>query len=97
VDDHSGQLWLSCFDEVGQSVLGMTADQLMEMKDNDPDAAAKVFEDAMFKCYTFKCRAKMDSFQDQQRVRYQVSSAAPLNYAVEANRLAELIKVYNIQ
>jgi len=96
VDDHSGQLWLSCFDEVGQAVLGISADQLTELKENDDAASIKVFEEALFKTYTFKCRARMDTFQDQQRVRYQVVSAAPLNYAIEANKLAELIKIYNI-
>lgn len=28
------------------------------------------------------------------RIRYQVMSAAPLNYVAEANKLAELIKQY---
>lgn len=30
------------------------------------------------------------------RVRYQVLSAAPLNYVQEAKKLADLIKQYNI-
>jgi hypothetical protein len=30
------------------------------------------------------------------RVRYQVSTAAPLDYASEARKLAEVIKKYNI-
>lgn len=30
------------------------------------------------------------------RVRYQVMSAAPINYVAEANKLAELIKKYEI-
>lgn len=29
-------------------------------------------------------------------VRYQVSSAQPVNFSAEANRLAEIIKQYNI-
>lgn len=30
------------------------------------------------------------------RVRYQVSSVAPLNYSNECSKLADLIKLYNI-
>lgn len=67
VNDHTGQLYLSCFDEVGVMVMGMTADQLMEFVENDTVAKDNAFADAMCKTYTFKCRAKMDSFQDQQR------------------------------
>jgi replication factor A1 len=67
VNDHTGQLYLSCFDDVGRMVMGMSADQLMELVENDTSARDRAFEDAMCKTYTFKCRAKMDSFQDQQR------------------------------
>lgn len=72
VNDHTGQLWLSCFDDVGRLVMGMSADQLMELKENDTAAMEKAFEDANCKTFTFKVRAKMDSFQDQQRYYYTV-------------------------
>lgn len=67
VSDHTGQIWLSCFDEVGRLVMGMSADQLMELKENDEKAAADVFTEASCKTWNFKCKAKMDNFQDQQR------------------------------
>lgn len=65
--DHTGQLWLSCFDDVGRLVMGMSADSLMELKESDEKAAGDVFQEAACKTWMFKCRAKMDSFQDQQR------------------------------
>lgn len=67
VSDHTGQIWLSCFDDVGRMIMGMSADQLMELKENDEKAAGEVFQDANCKTFNFKCRAKMDNFQDQQR------------------------------
>lgn len=67
VTDHTGQLYLSCFDDVGRLVMGMSADQLMEYSETDTAAKDKAFDEAMCKTFTFKCRAKMDSFQDQQR------------------------------
>lgn len=74
VNDHTGQLWLSCFDDVGRMIMGMSADALMELKENDEQAMSKVFEEANCKTMVFKCRAKMDSFQDQQRyVQAQVT------------------------
>jgi replication factor A1 len=73
VNDHTGQLWLSCFDDVGRLVMGMTADQLMELKENDTALMEKAFEEANCKPFTFKIRAKTDSFQDQQRYHLSVS------------------------
>lgn len=31
------------------------------------------------------------------RVRYQVIGASPINFAMEANKLADLIKQYNLE
>jgi len=76
--------------------MGMSADELMEIKENDPAKATDIFENANCKTLIFRCRAKMDSFQDQARVRHQVMSASPINYKQEANKLAELIKLYNM-
>ncbi|RDW60927.1 putative single-stranded DNA-binding protein 68k chain [Coleophoma cylindrospora] len=96
VNDHTGQLWLSCFDDVGRMIMGMTADQLMELRETDQTALERAFEDANCKTLVFRCRAKMDTYQDQQKVRYQVMNASPINYTVEAHKLAELIKAYNV-
>jgi replication factor A1 len=70
VNDHTGQMYLSCFDDVGRLIMGTSGDQLMELKENDSSAAQRVFEDANCKTFTFKVRAKMDTFQDQQRYEY---------------------------
>ena len=67
VSDYTGQLWLSCFDEVGRMMMGMSADQLMELMENDEKAASEVFQEANCKTWVFKCKARMDSFQEQQR------------------------------
>ena len=67
VNDHTGSLWLNGFEEVGRLVMGMTADQLMELKENNEKAKDNVFQDATCKAYTFRCRAKMDTYQEVQR------------------------------
>lgn len=47
--------------------------------------------------YLFRS-TKLQLLTDQSfnSVRYQVSSAAPLNYVTESQKLIELIKQYNI-
>ncbi|KAI1928164.1 Replication factor A protein 1 [Ophidiomyces ophidiicola] len=96
VADHTGQLWLNCFDDVGRSIIGMTADSLMELKENDDKAASETVLDANCQTWNFKCRAKLDTYQNQQRVRYQVLTATPINYSVEASKIADLIAMYDI-
>lgn len=67
VSDHTGQLWLSCFDETGRMVMGISADELMEIKEVDEKKFSDYFSEANCRTWNFKCKAKMDSFQEQQR------------------------------
>ena len=98
VSDHTGQIWLSCFNEVGLQIMGMPANDVMAMKEEgDERRVGEAFNDANCKTFMFRCRAKMDTFQDQQRVRYQVQTAGPLNYSLEAKKLADIIKQYSIE
>jgi replication factor A1 len=96
VADHTGHQWLSCFDETGRAVLGMSANELMEIKDSDPDKFGAMVEQANCKKMSFRCRAKMDNYGEVQRIRYQVVNAAPLDFQAEATKLSELIKQYEI-
>ena len=73
----------------------MSADELMELKETDKKAYSDVFLQATRQTWVFSCRAKMDSYQDVQRVRYQVTGASGLDYKSECAKLAELIKLYN--
>lgn len=67
VSDHTGQIWLSCFDEVGRMMLGMDGNDLMDMKENDERAFGEKVANANCQTWIFRCRAKMDTFQDQTR------------------------------
>jgi replication factor A1 len=68
VGDHTGQLWISCFDEVGVQIMGVPANDLMALReDGDTRKEEVLFGDANCKQFVFKCKAKMDSFQDVQR------------------------------
>ncbi|KAE8146267.1 hypothetical protein BDV25DRAFT_162858 [Aspergillus avenaceus] len=95
VSDHTGQLYLSCFDDVGRSMMGISADELMEKQKSDEKAAGDVFQDANCRMWNFRCRAKIDNFGDQQRIRYQILSAKPVSYTEEASRLAGIIDSYS--
>lgn len=67
VNDHTGQLWLSCFDDVGRIIMGMSADELMEVKENDEDRSQPIFEAANCSKFSFQCRAKMDNYGENPR------------------------------
>ena len=64
--------------------LGLSAEELGRMKDEDADGYQKAFDDATFKCYIFRLRAKMDT--------YNVRSALLLLSLIETNCLIFTLK-----
>lgn len=68
VNDHTAHMWMTAFDDVGRQIMGMSANELMELREHgEQGAAEKVFEAANCKIMNFTCRAKMDTFGEQQR------------------------------
>lgn len=72
VADHTGQMWLTCFNEQGKVVMGISANELEDLKKRAQDEDVKeplleAFAGANFQTFNFRCRAKMDNYQDQQR------------------------------
>ncbi|KAG8899079.1 Replication factor A protein 1 [Tulasnella sp. 408] len=94
VADHTNQLWLQAFNDVGQSILGMTAKQLYEIEQDDHAAAQGFIERAHSKIFNFSCRAKSDTFNDQTRIRYGINRVWPLDYAAEGHAILDTLKAY---
>ena len=75
VSDHTGMIWLNCFDEVGTMILGMTANELTALKQAEDNGEAMpgarksgdVFQEALCRAFNFRCKAKMDNFREEQR------------------------------
>ena len=67
VADHTSHQWLSCFDDTARTIVGMSATELMELKENDDTKFMAAFEAVNCKKLQFRCRAKMDNYGEAQR------------------------------
>ena len=65
--------------------MGKSADELISIKEEDDSSDSKrlgdIFQEANHKIWNFRCKAKLDSFQEQQRyfpvaVSYRSESVA---------------------
>ncbi|KAK7183340.1 hypothetical protein DPSP01_000538 [Paraphaeosphaeria sporulosa] len=100
VSDHTGQMWLSCFDDTARTIMGMSANDLMKLKNDSEENSTQDFNTAMqegtCRTFNFRVKARMETYNDQPKPRYQVMGISTLNYAQEANKLAQLIKQYDM-
>ncbi|WFD44641.1 Replication factor A protein 1 [Malassezia psittaci] len=92
IADYSGQIWISGFNEIGQTLLGISADDLDALHNENEAEYKAVLQRAVGKMMVFSCRAKQETFNDTNRVRYTATQAIPVDFAKAGHALAESIE-----
>ncbi|QID77887.1 Replication factor A protein 1 [Saccharomyces pastorianus] len=87
--DETNQLWLTLFDDQAKQLLGVDANTLMSLKEEDPNEFTKITQSIQMNEYDFRIRAREDTYNDQSRIRYTVANLHSLNYRAEADYLAD--------
>ncbi|XP_073256997.1 replication protein A 70 kDa DNA-binding subunit-like [Porites lutea] len=91
--DFTGNQWVTCFQESAEAILKRTAAEIGELKDSGDDRNFDaVFSEASFKTFNFRIRAKMETYNDETRLKCSVVNAAPLDFKQESKRLIDEIK-----
>jgi len=67
VSDHTGHMWVTCFDDSGLLIMGKTADEVMELQARGDGSEAEAFVAGHCKKLVFRCRAKMETYNEQPR------------------------------
>ncbi|KAL3286539.1 hypothetical protein HHI36_001044 [Cryptolaemus montrouzieri] len=92
VADWSGNTWISMFNSEGETVMGMTAQEVGEQIESNSEAAADIVEKVNFKQFLFKCRAKMETYNDEARLKTIAVEVKPINYKDFNNQIINKIK-----
>ncbi|PWA01780.1 hypothetical protein BB558_002098 [Smittium angustum] len=95
VSDHTGNLWLQCFNETAIQILGVTANELYPLYETNREEYDSKIAKANFSKFRFRCRAKNEIYNDTARVRHSVTGISRINYAEDSTRLFNLISEYN--
>ncbi|CAL7949670.1 unnamed protein product [Xylocopa violacea] len=90
--DWTDNQWISAFSEEAEKILGITAQELGELKENDNDAFLEKFGDATFKSFIFKIRVKLEMFNDESRLKGTCLNASPMDYKLYNKHLITQIK-----
>ncbi|CAH0547198.1 unnamed protein product [Brassicogethes aeneus] len=92
VGDWSGNQWVSMFSNEAEKVLGLTAQEVGEQVDNQSQTMASIVDKANFKQFVLKCRAKMETYNDEARLKTVVVRVDPINYEEYNAHLIERIQ-----
>ncbi|KAA8495307.1 Replication factor A protein 1 [Porphyridium purpureum] len=92
VADESGQQYVSIFDDVGQHVLGISAGQLQEKREMSEPEYLELLQGASKKLLAMRVRVKNELYKEENRMRFTVLDAKPLNYTAEAMSMMQEIR-----
>ncbi|KFM74172.1 Replication protein A DNA-binding subunit, partial [Stegodyphus mimosarum] len=79
VADFTENQWVTCFQEAAECILSITAEELGSLKESDEERYNEVLTDANFKSYIFKLRTKMETFNEESRLKTAVVTASPVD------------------
>ncbi|KAI4471655.1 replication factor a 1 rfa1 [Holotrichia oblita] len=91
VGDFSGNQWLSMFSGEVEKVLGMSAAEVGKAYDEDKSAMTEIANKANFKQFVFRCRAKYEMYNDENRLKTVAVRVEPVNHKEYNNYLISKI------
>ncbi|GAX77044.1 hypothetical protein CEUSTIGMA_g4491.t1 [Chlamydomonas eustigma] len=92
--DFTGETWANIFSAEGEAMLGVSADRLAEVKDQDADAAAALCKAAQWKEWSVVVSSKSREYNGERKMRHTVTSLKPVDYVQQCRRLLDTINKF---
>ncbi|XP_069471464.1 replication protein A 70 kDa DNA-binding subunit [Ambystoma mexicanum] len=87
IADYGENQWVTCFQETAEAILGQNATYLGEIKERNEQAYEEVFQNANFRSYTFRIRVKLETYNDESRIKGTLMDVKPVDHKEYAKRL----------
>ncbi|XP_044078682.1 replication protein A 70 kDa DNA-binding subunit-like isoform X2 [Siniperca chuatsi] len=90
--DFGDNQWVTCFQETAEVLLGHSAETLGQLRDTDEAAFDEVFQKTNFTTHIFKNRVKLETYNDESRVKVTVMEVQPVDHREYSRRLLSNIR-----
>ncbi|KAM5274251.1 replication protein A 70 kDa DNA-binding subunit isoform 2-T2 [Ctenodactylus gundi] len=87
IADFQENQWVTCFQESAEALLGQNAAYLGELKEKNEQAFEEIFQNASFRSFTFRIRVKLETYNDESRIKATVMDVKPVDYRDYGRRL----------
>ncbi|XP_077579422.1 replication protein A 70 kDa DNA-binding subunit isoform X2 [Stigmatopora nigra] len=92
ISDHSDNQWVTCFQESAETILGQNAAYLGQLKESNETAFDAIFLQATFKTLVFRNRVKLETYNDESRIKATVMEVKPVDHREYCQKLIMNIK-----
>ncbi|KAL2714488.1 replication protein A 70 kDa DNA-binding subunit [Vespula squamosa] len=90
--DWQNNQWVTAFNDETEKLLNITAQELGELQENNKDAYMDKFSEVAFQSFIVKLRMKIETFNDETRLKASCLSISPVDYKVYNDILLTKIK-----
>ncbi|KAM6463199.1 replication protein A 70 kDa DNA-binding subunit isoform 2-T2 [Liasis olivaceus] len=87
IADFQDNQWLTCFQESAEAILGQNTAYLGELKEKNEQAFDEILQNANFTSHEFRIRVKLETFNDESRLKATAVEVKPVNYKEYSKRL----------
>ncbi|XP_025197374.1 replication protein A 70 kDa DNA-binding subunit [Melanaphis sacchari] len=92
LSDSTGNQWVTMFQETAENLLGTTSAELGRLMEESKEEYSDVFQKQMFKLFEIRARAKMETYNNETRLKVSLVNIKPINYKVASSKLIADIK-----
>lgn len=92
LSDSTGNQWVTMFQETAESLLGTTSAELGRLMEESKEEYSDVFQRQMFKLFDIRARAKMETYNNETRLKVSIFGIKPIDYKVASAKLIATIK-----
>ncbi|XP_055751644.1 replication protein A 70 kDa DNA-binding subunit-like isoform X2 [Salvelinus fontinalis] len=87
IADYGDNQWVTCFQESAEAILGQNAAYLGQLKDSNEAAFEEIFQQANFHTFIFRNRVKLETYNDESRIKVTVMEVKPVDHKEYSKRL----------
>uniref|UniRef100_A0A8C5G4D5 Replication protein A subunit n=1 Tax=Gouania willdenowi TaxID=441366 RepID=A0A8C5G4D5_GOUWI len=87
IADYADNQWVTCFQESAEAILGQNAAYLGQLRDSNETAFDEVFQHANFNTFVFRNRVKLETYNDESRIKATVMDVKPVDHKDYSQRL----------
>ncbi|XP_044925957.1 replication protein A 70 kDa DNA-binding subunit isoform X2 [Mustela putorius furo] len=87
IADFQENQWVTCFQESAEAIIGQSTAHLGELKEKNEQAFEEVFQNANFRSFIFRIRVKLETYNDESRIKATVIDVKPVDYKEYGRRL----------
>lgn len=92
LSDSTGNQWVTMFQETAENLLGTTSAELGRLMEESKEEYSDVFQKQMFKLFEIRARAKMETYNNETRLKVSLVNIKPVDYKAASTRLIANIK-----